>query len=266
MTEWGANPNPAPAPHLLACVVKAAGYQSASVTLGASGFQERKEVWGHPAPLPPFSSKQPGRADNSAVPPAAQAFGAAGRTRRPKRKISPHFLSHKSRSRCWGSSSRCQCCPALVRAVEQHHASAMPQFHPSASLLVRTGSHRAGFAPGLQWGFGKVLRNVFPAGLPRHKVGNPGARLNRDAVGQGGAMGSCCSCMPGSSPTTSRRTWSWGPENQQGMGSPTKLTGPRSGVEAGSDPLPPSCHAKRPRREQGLEPGACSTPIPRIIT
>lgn len=137
--ERGANP--APAPRSPARVVKAAGYQSASITLGASGFQERKEVWGHPAPLPPFSSKQPGCADNGAVPPAAREFGAAGRARRPKRNISPHFLSHKSRPWCWGSSSRCQCRPALVWDAEQHHASAMPQFRPSSTPVTLTGGN-----------------------------------------------------------------------------------------------------------------------------
>lgn len=78
-------------------VVKAAGYQSTGVTLGVSGFQERKEVWGHPAPLPPYSSKQPGPADNGAVPQATQEFGANGHTCCPKCGIFPRFLTHKSK-------------------------------------------------------------------------------------------------------------------------------------------------------------------------
>lgn len=162
--------------------MKAAGYQSASVTLGASGFQERKEAWGHPAPLPPCSSKQPGPADNGAVSPAAQESRAAGRTRCPKREVSPCFLTHQRRPRCWGSGSRCWCCVAIVHGEEQHHALAMPQFHPSASCWWELGGTGLGL---LHWGR-EGARDMLPARLSRHKAGNPGARLNWDVSGQKG--------------------------------------------------------------------------------
>lgn len=239
--------------------MKAAGYQSTSVTLGASGFQERKEVWGHPAPLPPFSSKQPGRADNAAVPPAAQEFGATSHTHCLKHKISPRFLSHKSHPRCRGRGGGCRCRPALVRGAEWHHTLAMPQFHPSASYWQKLGVTGLGLLLGCTGGCGKVLGDVFPAGLPRHKVGNPGVRLNRDAAGQRGVMGTCCSHMPRSSATISHRTQSRRPANQQGTEQSHQTNG---ALEQHRGRIRPLCHHPAMQSAPGGSRDWSSAPAP----
>lgn len=109
-----------------------------------------------------------------------------------------------------------------------------------------------------------MLEDVFPAGLPRHEVGNAGARSNRDTAGQGGCDGDLL--LPHAwvlSHLLLLDTVPRGWQSSGALGSPTKLTGSRSSIGAGCNSLPPSCHAKWPRREQ--EPGAYSTPIPRII-
>lgn len=54
-------------------------------------------MWGHPAPLPPLSSKQPEPADNGAVPPATQEFRANAHTRCPKCGIFPVSSPTKAR-------------------------------------------------------------------------------------------------------------------------------------------------------------------------
>lgn len=112
---WRAQSGSSPGPR----VVKAAGYQRASVTLGASGFQERKEVWGHPAPLPPFSSKQPAPADNRAAPVPRRNSGPPAARAAPKmRDFFPRFLCSEERPRCRGGGG-----PGYVRGARRHRAA-----------------------------------------------------------------------------------------------------------------------------------------------
>lgn len=247
MAERGAKL--APAPRSSAPVVKAAGYQSASVTLGASGFQERKEAWGHPALLPPFSSKQPGRADNGAVAPVPQEFGASGPTSYPKHEIRPRFLSHKSQTWCWGSSGWCRCHPAPVQDVEQHHTLARLQFHPSVSYWWELGVTGLYLLLCCAEGCRKVLGDCFTLGCPGARQVAPVQGQSRMWQGRG-TMASCCSTTPGSPPTTT--FWALR-HTSRASDSPTKLAGSQSNARAGSVPLPP-----RQVAQEGAGTGAWS--------
>lgn len=144
-------------------VVKTAGYQRASVTLGASGFQERKEVWGHPAPLPPFSSKQPAPADNRAAPVPRRNSGPPAARAAPKTRDFPPFpllqraaaVPGRRRPRvARGGTAQLRgeapapALPPLTGGNWDHWAGCAPAVHPgSRPVAAAVPRERAGSGP-----------------------------------------------------------------------------------------------------------------------
>lgn len=140
--------------------------------LAESSFQERKEVWGHPAPLPPFSSKQPSPADNGAVPPGA-------------RGLQPHV--HPKHEIPLVSSPIKAGCEAGADATRLLHGMQSSITYPQCPICTPV------LLTGGNWESLRLLLGCEGAREGAHGCGaalaqgrNPSAGLNWDVAGQGG--------------------------------------------------------------------------------